>query len=320
MIMVQQDIVLAVAGGATNFATAGISPTLGTTPDPLVKTIKYVPWSDPLVLDLDGDGLEISPLSKGVLFDTNGDLIKSGTAWISADDGLVVRDINGNGTIDSGRELFGDETILTSGPNVGQKAAHGFAALADLDSNVDGKLDASDAQYANLKIWRDLNQDGISQAGELKTLSESHIQSINTTSTTKNNLYPDAILIQSGIYKNTNGMTGEAGSFILAQNFFVREFVPIAVSAAAKELPNVAGAGWVRDLQEAATQSPELVTLINQAKNSPTRAGYNEAMAGLNIDCVLCVRHRKGVRRSARCNGRHKSNRTQKTEFFGEMM
>ena len=221
------------------------------------------------------------PNKRPGVFDTNGDLIKSGTAWISADDGLVVRDINGNGVIDSGRELFGDETILTTGPNAGQKAIHGFAALADLDANADGKLDASDAQYANLKIWRDLNQDGISQAGELKTLLESHIQSINTASTTKYNLYPDAILIQSGSFKDTNGMTGEAGSFILAQNYFVREFVPITVSAEAKALPNVAGAGWVRDLQEAATQSPELVTLINQAKNSPTRAGYNDAIASL---------------------------------------
>ena len=49
-----------------------ISPTLGTTPDPLVKTIVYV---DPLVLDLDGDGLEITPLSKGILFDANGDAL-----------------------------------------------------------------------------------------------------------------------------------------------------------------------------------------------------------------------------------------------------
>ncbi len=39
----------------------------------------------------------------------------------------MVRDLNGNGTIDSGRELFGDNTILTRGPNAGQLAANGFA-------------------------------------------------------------------------------------------------------------------------------------------------------------------------------------------------
>jgi len=74
-----------------------ISPTLGTTPDPLVKTIIYV---DPLILDLDGDGLEITPLAKGVLFDANGDSIKTGTAWAGADDGMLVWDRDGNGLID----------------------------------------------------------------------------------------------------------------------------------------------------------------------------------------------------------------------------
>ena len=163
---------------------------------------------------------------------------------------------------------------------------HGFAALADLDSNADGKLDASDSQYPNLKIWRDLNQDGISQAGELKTLLESQIQSISTASTAKNSLYPDAILIQSGCYKSTNGLNGEAGSFILAQNYFVRSFIPIPVSAAAQALPNIGGAGWVRDLQEAATQSPELVALFSHVKvaGAGPRVGYQAAVAALLLE------------------------------------
>ena len=79
---------------------------------------------------------------------------------LCADDGILVRDINGNGLIDSGRELFGDETLLANG----QKAAHGFAALRELDTGSaatpggavvganDGIFDAKDAQYANLRI------------------------------------------------------------------------------------------------------------------------------------------------------------------------
>ena len=62
---------------------------------------------------------------------------------------------------------------------------------------------------------------------------------------------------------------------------FVRSFTPIAVSEAAQALPNIGGAGWVRDLQEAATQSPELIALIKQAKDAPTRADYNAAVATL---------------------------------------
>lgn len=164
-------------GGCNAKSVAAIN--LGITPDPLVKTIRYV-WVDPLVLDLDGDGIEISPLASQIQFDTNGDGIKTGTAWVQADDGLLVWDRNGNGLIDSGRELFGDETLLANG----QKAAHGFAALSELDVGGadggagDGVFDAKDAQYASLRIWRDLNQDGISQANELQTLAEAGVASI----------------------------------------------------------------------------------------------------------------------------------------------
>jgi hypothetical protein len=234
--------------------THTVSPTLGTTHDPLVKTIVYV---DPLVLDLDGDGLEITPLSKGVLFDANGDTVKTGTAWVGADDGLLVWDRNGNGTIDSGAELFGDETLLSNG----QKAAHGFAALSELDTGSlvdgntvgagDGVFDAQDAQYSSLRIWRDLNQDGISQANELQTLAQTGVRSIKLASRTENTNYGDAILAQSGSFTRTDGSTGQAGSFILAQNNFAREFVPIAVSDAAKALLDLKGSGWVRDLREA---------------------------------------------------------------------
>jgi hypothetical protein len=259
-----------------------ISEILGTTPDPLVKTIRYV---DPLILDLDGDGLEITPLSRGILFDANGDLIKTATAWAGADDGMLVWDRNGNGLIDSGRELFGDETILANGPNAGKKAANGFAALADLDSNLNGKFDALDSQYANLRIWRDLNQDGISQANELQSLQATGVQSIILTSSSANTNYGDAILAQSGSYTRVDAAgatsTGQAGSFILAQNSFVRQFVPITVSAEASTLPNIAGSGWVRDLQEAATQSPELIGLLHTVQNASTRAGYKDAVATL---------------------------------------
>ncbi|WP_412770172.1 calcium-binding protein [Ralstonia pseudosolanacearum] len=250
----------------------------------MVKTIRYV---DPLILDLDGDGLGITPLSHGILFDADGDTIKTGTAWASADDGILVWDRNGNGTIDSGKELFGDETVLANG----QKAANGFAALAELDTGSivdgvtvgagDGIFDANDAQYAILRIWRDLNQDGISQAEELQTLTEAGITSIKLASDRANTNYGDAILAQSGTFTRSDGSNGQAGSFILAQNSFVREFTPITVSDMAKALPDLVGSGWVRDLREAATLDPELIALFNQVKDAPTRAGYKSAVADL---------------------------------------
>lgn len=136
-------------------------------------------WSvprDPLVLDLDGDGIEtvgINPAAP-VLFDHDADGIKTGTGWIKPDDGLLVLDLNGNGTIDTGRELFGDNTQMLPGVQGGNpftgNAQDGYRALRQYDSNNDGQINSGDAIYGQLRVWRDLNQDGISQAGELQTL------------------------------------------------------------------------------------------------------------------------------------------------------
>ncbi|NWA46631.1 hypothetical protein HX889_54305, partial [Pseudomonas reactans] len=90
-------------------------------------------------------------------------------------DGLLVWDKNGNGKIDSGSELFGNNTKLKSGEN----AANGFLALADLDENHDGVFDAQDSAFSKLKVWRDLNSDGVVQSGELAGLSESGVSSFD---------------------------------------------------------------------------------------------------------------------------------------------
>ncbi|MCX7099523.1 MAG: hypothetical protein NTV43_16645 [Methylococcales bacterium] len=69
--------------------------------------------SYPLTLDLDGDGLETVGTVAGILFDATGNGIKVNTGWIKADDGLLVLDKNGNGSIDSGLELFGQLGIAS---------------------------------------------------------------------------------------------------------------------------------------------------------------------------------------------------------------
>ncbi|QHE95870.1 hypothetical protein ACKUFS_27165 [Pseudomonas cannabina] len=85
-------------------------------------------YVDPLVLDLDGDGIETVSNTAGVVFDFDGDGKKSGTGWVSADDGVVVLDRDGSGNITDGSEMFGVDTVLRSG----MKANNGFEALADL--------------------------------------------------------------------------------------------------------------------------------------------------------------------------------------------
>ena len=111
----------------------------------------------PLAIDLDGDGVETVSVDNGVYFDHDGNGFAEKTGWISSDDALLVRDINENGQIDNGSELFGDQTILSNG----EKAANGFEALADLDSNRDGVFDGDDEAFGEIKVWQDFNQNGV---------------------------------------------------------------------------------------------------------------------------------------------------------------
>ena len=124
-----------------------------------------LPRRDPLALDLDGDGIETRGADGQVVFDHNNDGVKTGTGWLRPDDGWLVLDRNSNGTIDNGGELFGVDTVKSDGT----KATDGFDALSDLDSNDDGVFDAKDTRFADVRVWRDLNQDGVSQSNELST-------------------------------------------------------------------------------------------------------------------------------------------------------
>ncbi len=179
------------------------------------------------------------------------------------DDGWLVLDRNGNGAIDSGHELFGVDTLKSNG----QLAADGFDALRDVDANKDGKIDASDSVFFNLRIWRDLNQDGISQANELTTLSANNIVSIGVDSTTvRTDLGNGNIQTAAGTFTRSNGtkgVTGEtngaAANLDLLVNTFYRQFVDhVPLTDQAKALPNLRGSGRVRDLSEAISLSTDL--------------------------------------------------------------
>jgi len=231
----------------------GISTAVGS----LFTSATTPPRRDPLAIDLDGDGIETvgANANNPILFDHNGDGIKTGTGWVKSDDGLLVMDRNGNGSIDTGSELFGADTTLSTG----SKAADGFAALSDVDSNHDGAIDANDAndaQFADLKVWRDLNQDGVSQAGELFTLGDLGIASISIATTTATvNLGNGNTQTATSGFTRTDGTTGTVANLNLASDTFHREYVtPVAIGAAAALLRDMQGSGRVRDMREAANE------------------------------------------------------------------
>ncbi|QCO17994.1 hypothetical protein D3869_20655 (plasmid) [Azospirillum brasilense] len=131
--------------------------------------------SDPIVLDMAGDGLALRALTDGVLFDVSGDGVADRTGWVGKGNALLVRDDNQNGQIDDGRELVSE--------HFGKGFNSSLEALASLDSNHDGRIDAADQSFATLQVWQDADGDGVSQPGELRTLAEAGILSIATTAT-----------------------------------------------------------------------------------------------------------------------------------------
>ncbi|MGB4347843.1 MAG: calcium-binding protein [Burkholderiaceae bacterium] len=236
---------------------------------------------DPLILDLDGDGIETISTSAGIHFDHDGNYFAETTGWVGKDDGLLVWDKNGNGAIDNGGELFGNNTLL----NNGSKAANGFAALADLDSNLDGKLDASDTAYTQLRLWKDSDSNAELTDGELLRLETAGVRSIAVNYTEQN--ITDAQgnqHLQAGTFTRIDGTTGAVGDVWFAADR-ARSIAQddIAISDDIAALPDLAGFGNVRSLHQAMAhdQSGKLKALVQTLVTEKDVAKVNACMQDL---------------------------------------
>lgn len=217
--------------------------------------------TSPIVIDLDGDGVETQTLSRDRYFDHDANGMRESTAWAGADDGFLVRDIDGNGRIDNGREMFGTNTLLQSG----QLAKNGYEALKELDSNQDGLVNASDAAFSQLRIWRDANGNGRTDAGELLTLEQAGIASLSTQWTASSTVDANGQLhAQVSTATRTNGTTAvtsdvwfqvDAGDRInalpLSENFL--DLI---------DLPNAQAFGNLPDLRQSMANDPILKGLV----------------------------------------------------------
>ena len=132
----------------------------------------------PLLLDLDGDGVEADGLA---FFDHAGDGFAELGYSMGDDDAMLVMDRNGDGVINDGSELFGEHTVLADGST----ASDGFAALSDLDTNGDGMVSSLDADWGSLRLlrWVDSDGDGATDSAEMQALSSHGIASLGTQGT-----------------------------------------------------------------------------------------------------------------------------------------
>jgi Ca2+-binding RTX toxin-like protein len=266
------------------------------------RTATTPPRRDPLAIDLDGDGIEtvgIPSSGDPVLFDHDADGVKTGTGWLKGDDAWLVLDRDGNGSIESGRELFGVDTMVTVTeslvPGAAQQtyrrnARSGFEALATLDANHDGVFNASDAGYAQVRLWQDLNQDGVSQNNELAMLADKGIASIALNgSASSTNLGNGNTVTANATVTRINGSTTQidsvelqASNLNLASNAFYREFTDsIPLSEQARSLPEMGAAGWVRDMREAISLGTPAGDAFGAVVAQYTQAGTREEQLAL---------------------------------------
>jgi len=158
------------------------------------------------VLDLNGDGIQTLSVTQGVNFDLNNDGKLDRAGWVAGGDALLVRDLNGDGRINDGGELFGEGTVLSDG----RKAKDGYEALSALDSNLDGVIDANDAAWSSLKLWVD-NGNGVNDQGELKSLSDLGITALSLNAQTSAEVNNGNLIGLMGSYMTADGQTHTMG-------------------------------------------------------------------------------------------------------------
>ena len=227
---------------------------------------------DPLALDLDdsGDIATSSVSDSNVFFDLDDDIAER-VGWINAQDGLLVRDLNDNGSIDSISELFGNAT------------QNGFQALKETgDSNNDDIFNADDELFSQVRVWKDANQDGLSQEEELSTLAQLGIDSIDLVHETVDRPSSGNRIIAEGSAIR-NGESVYAAAFDLQINNFITkdtgshtldQTVLQSLLARGISLPLLRGFGSVRDLQTVYASYQQLLNKVQSLESSDAYTVY----------------------------------------------
>jgi Ca2+-binding RTX toxin-like protein len=128
----------------------------------------------PIAVDLNGDGFHFTDVDdSNVFYNVNADGWRRRIAWNNPADGFIAYDKNGDGKITEFDELS-FVPYLPSGQT-------DLESLRAFDSNRDGVFSAGDERWAAFGVWQDADSDGITDAGEFRSLSDLGIQRIALT-------------------------------------------------------------------------------------------------------------------------------------------
>ena len=153
---------------------------------------------DPIVIDLDGDGIEI-----GEYFYETHDATLIGAY---KDDAILVWDKDQNGTISSS-----DETNFLG---LSKTAKNDLDVLREVfDTNKDGIFDENDDEWNNFALWQDKNMDGLVDEDEFTKIANSNILKLNLDSS--DNKKADMPILEYASYTTKDGDEYEiAASYI----------------------------------------------------------------------------------------------------------
>ena len=155
-------------------------------------------WGKPVVLDLDGDGVEyIARSASTAFFDINGDGYRNHMGWVGSDDGFLAYDKDGDGRIADHDELSFVDYVAGARTDV--------EGLRHFDSNGDGELTSADAQWSKFGVWRDLDGDGAFDTGEWQTLGQAGVSSVSLTTDGNAQQQSGHRVFGAGTYTLTDG-------------------------------------------------------------------------------------------------------------------
>ena len=220
-------------------------------------------YHDPIIIDLNKDGTTTSKLNGAVNFDIDNNGFKEATGWISKDDAFLAYDRNGNGKIDNGNELFGDKTVSVGAYGyTGEAAKNGFEALKAFDFNNDNIIDEKDKDFDKLLLWQDLNTNGLTEEGELKSLKEHNVKSIDLR-------YKETQIDNNGnLIKQTSTVTFNDNTTTTADDVWFKvdlrytEQPSIYIPERIKALPEVTAFGNLHNLRSAMSENSGLENMI----------------------------------------------------------